>query len=409
MHLNNHGEELIGNKFYNDHNVFNVAEYKIAEILDYQKIGYISECNLGGSICMSKKMLSHIANSLGLKETNDNKKNNSEDIHEDISLLADITKKTNCDSELCVAKKFFDHTDIKEIYKAPGKLTVELINDKNIDDKLKYWNKLHPEFFPYNFNMLNFKQHSIKNGKICDEPDTLQTINLEDVYGGGAIYINDIRYENNFRCAGCIINSDKYHGHGKHWMALFVDMRNTNAPFTVEFFNSSGNAPAYEWLEYMEKTKTQLENIIKRIGAKNTAEIIRVSDVRQQQSKTECGMYSLFYIWARIRGIPYKYFAKNSVPDQLMFMARGIFFTDPNFYEKIINKLCDHNHFLKDITAAKLQIAKTYITEKNIFGLLSHPAHKMELIKRILQTKTLAKYFHFDYNLYRQIVAISWE
>jgi len=51
-------------------------------------------------------------------------------------------------------------------------------------------------------------------------------------------------------------------------------------------------------------------------------EIIRTTKVKHQKSKSECGVYSLFYVWARLNGVPPEKFTANIVPDELMFEFR---------------------------------------------------------------------------------------
>jgi hypothetical protein len=111
-------------------------------------------------------------------------------------------------------------------------------------------------------------------------------------------------------------------------MALFADARNSDR-WTVEFFNSSGNAPAPEWVSWLVKTKAGMELILDREKKKIPVEIMKVSSIRHQQSRSECGLYSLFYIWARLHNIPPEYFMENPIPDQLMFEFRQHLFEDP--------------------------------------------------------------------------------
>ena len=60
---------------------------------------------------------------------------------------------------------------------------------------------------------------------------------------------------------------------------------------------------------------------------------MRVSNLRHQKSKSECGVYSLFYIWARVHNIPPEQFSKNAIPDKLMFEFRQHLFADPTRME----------------------------------------------------------------------------
>ena len=146
--------------------------------------------------------------------------------------------------------------------------------------------------------MVNFKEVG----------DTLSTIPINEVYN------------QKYDTAACVINSDVYKNPGKHWMALFVDMR--KEPFTVEFFNSSGNPPVAEFTAWMQESVTRLESLGKR------AETVCVSRVKHQYSRTECGVYALWYIYCRLNGRPYSDFRDTVVPDTDMFRFRQHLFWD---------------------------------------------------------------------------------
>ena len=187
---------------------------------------------------------------------------------------------------------------LSRYYKVPGPTDVGLLSNVNIDLTLRQWARKFPKFFPYNFNMVNFKETG----------DTLATIPISDVFTQG------------YDTAACVINSDVYKNPGKHWMALFVDMR--QEPFTVEFFNSSGNPPVAEYTSWMQESVTRLESLEKKATA------VCVSRVKHQYSRTECGVYALWYIWCRLNGRPYSDFAGEPIPDTDMFRFRQHLFWD---------------------------------------------------------------------------------
>lgn len=187
---------------------------------------------------------------------------------------------------------------LSKFYKVPGPTDVTLLSNINIDLTLRQWERYFSGFFAYNFNMVNFKEHG----------DTLSTIPIDEVLRNG------------YTTAACVVNSDTYNNPGKHWMALFVDMRTT--PCTIEFFNSSGNPPVCEFTEWMSESKTRLET------AGKTALTICVSRVKHQYSRSECGVYSLYYIYARLKGIPYTTFEDTPISDVLMLKFRQHLFWD---------------------------------------------------------------------------------
>ena len=275
----------------------------------------ISECSLARALspgfmqtstCVTDGMASHIYKAT---RTND---------------MPSAKAALGCENERCVLGKLERELEkelgsgsvrreISRCLKIPGPTDNRLLTNVDIDMTMQQWAAHNDKFYPYNFHMLNYASYSYRNGRVYNTPDTLVTIPFDALYQG--------KLGRAYTCAGCIINSDTYQGDGVHWMALFVDSR-TN-PATAEFFNSSGNAPAPEWVNWMEKTK----NIMMALGLNAT--IVRASTLRHQKSKTECGLYSLFYVWARMHGVPVRYFATNRIPDQLMFEFRQHLFDDP--------------------------------------------------------------------------------
>lgn len=270
----------------------------------------ISECALSAPnthmqpYCMSKQTMTKVTNIVGISD------------------ISSVKTVLGCESERCVLSKLAKdlgeelvNREISRNLKVRGPTDNKLLNNVDIDTTMGQWGLHNPEFYPYNFHMLNYASYSYNNGRIYNTPDTLVTIPIDVLVSGK---YNGTKY----KCAGCIINTDTYQGNGVHWMALFVDTR--TKPATAEFFNSSGNAPAPEWVNWMEKTK----NILISMGM--PSEIVRASTIRHQKSKTECGLYSLFYVWARLHNVPVAYFANNRISDQLMFEFRQHLFDDPS-------------------------------------------------------------------------------
>jgi hypothetical protein len=224
----------------------------------------------------------------------------------------------DCKTQKCVLEKVapklgrIASIELVTRFKIEGPRDNELLNNVHIDSTLQQWAAMYPMFFPYNFNMLNYDEHSYREGRVVKQPDSLATVDVAQLYSGA--------YGRKYTCAGCVINSDRYQGPGKHWMALFVDMR--TKPFSVEFFNSSGNAPAREFVKWLVKSKGEFER------AGEQCEIVRASSVRHQKSRTECGLYSLFYIWSRLNGVPASAFSAGKIPDKAMFEFRFHLFDD---------------------------------------------------------------------------------
>lgn len=276
----------------------------------------ISECAIflekgPGQPCSSDEVMAEVGKSLNVSGTSDN-------------ILSAAKSKLGCNTEKCVLEKMAGtlghdkvRREILKYLKVAGPTSSSLLSNVHIDNTLQQWGSNFTGFYPYNFNMRNYASYSYRNSRVLSTPDTLATVQFDDLYLGASKYTH----------CGCVINSDVYQGDGKHWMALFADAR--GARWTVEFFNSSGNSPAPEWVSWMEKTKIQMERAAEKTCKSVTVATVKVTSLRHQESKSECGLYSLFYIWARIHEIPLEYFMSNYIPDQLMFEFRQHLFDDP--------------------------------------------------------------------------------
>lgn len=309
------GSSEFSNKNEKDEKINKIAkDDTIADLIPNE----ITECSLtsiNGATCMSVDTVQKIGKIIHIHDS------------DPTAIVAAAKTKLQCETERCVLTNLMSELgeivvrrEINVNLKVVGPTDAKLLSNVNIDNVMKQWGGVYKDFFPYNFNMLNYASYSYSHGYVYEKPDTLATIHFGDLYA------------KNYRCAGCIINSDVYQRDGKHWMALFVDLRNVNITLTVEFFNSSGNNPAPEFLGWMEKTKLQIERIFaeEKSGQLSKVETVKVSSIRHQQSKSECGLYSLFYIWARLNGVSYKYFAQNPIHDSLMFEFRAHIFEDPS-------------------------------------------------------------------------------
>ena len=127
-----------------------------------------------------------------------------------------------------------------------------------------------------------------------------------------------------YNCLGVVLNTDTRSGRGKHWFCIFCDFRSSGSaqdPYTVEYFNSSGNPPMDPVLNWLNETAKKICHYpfgqSKRHGAKVIA-----SKIRHQKSETECGPYSLYYIWSRLNKVSIHEFRNKPVPDARMIEFR---------------------------------------------------------------------------------------
>lgn len=242
-----------------------------------------------------------------------------------------IKTMTGCKSESCVLKdnnfaNFIGHDKIKkeldERFKPHGPaLTYDLLSNFNIDDVLDQLEKAYKSenFYHVPFQMRDFETYKKNDNEIAiscarnakcmkyEKDQNLATIDLAE------------KYTNGMRCFGVVFNTDYSTGNGIHWFCIFGDFR--KKPYTIEYFNSSGNLPLIEISSWMKNTKTKLAKQL------NTAVVDVISSrIEHQFGDNQCGIYSLYYILSRLENVPYTYFSNNRIPDELMDDFRKMFF-----------------------------------------------------------------------------------
>ena len=116
-----------------------------------------------------------------------------------------------------------------------------------------------------------------------------------------------------------IINTDTSKGNGEHWFPLFCDFR--ECPYSLEYFNSSGELPPPEIDIWMKRNT----NILKKAN-KECVCIVPKKRIRHQKSDNECGVYSLYYIYNRLLGKHHSKFDDGTIPDSIMHAFRDEIF-----------------------------------------------------------------------------------
>jgi hypothetical protein len=191
-----------------------------------------------------------------------------------------------------------DNQELLQWFKTRGpRDNNNLLSNVDIEAKLSEWLRgvSDVRFLHIPFEMIDFKY---KSGSM------LQNINLQDVVG---------KYD----IAACVLNTDVWSGGGKHWFCIVIDL--DPQCVTIEFFNSSGFPPSSEIIEWKEKKMSDL--VIAGIKCK----FKRVVNFKMQKSRTECGMFCLSYIRARLMGITPAECCRI-LTDKSVYETRNVFF-----------------------------------------------------------------------------------
>lgn len=242
-----------------------------------------------------------------------------------------------CDSESCVIaspvfrqfvvdKRLLPEAalerELEVRFKAQGpRGSTALLSNFNIDETLRRWARVFPEYYPCPFAMMDFDRTG----------EAFSSLDLVDVFEGrepldlgpgfGVV-------RRRAQCFGCVVNTDNSSGPGKHWVAVFVDGRPpAGAPWTVEYFNSAGRPPPKAMTNWMERTRARLAEYRASLpscrGRVCDVISVPVTDMDHQESQTECGLYALYYQRMRLQGTPYSFFFKQLIPDSAMTAFRA--------------------------------------------------------------------------------------
>lgn len=191
----------------------------------------------------------------------------------------------------------------------------DLVSSININALMSQWNRLcekkfGKKFYGLPYQMADFASRGTQLAKI-DIPDLMRK-----KYDSFAV----------------VMNTDNSTGCGEHWYCLYGDLQHKGTrddPIVVEYFNSSGNKlGVHGGSRKYERIGIWLEELKHRLLRDNDIHVrIHTSAPRQLQfSNTECGIWSLCYIHARLSGHPPDYFDRKGITDGDMYEYRKFLF-----------------------------------------------------------------------------------
>lgn len=235
-------------------------------------------------------------------------------------------------NELCKIKNS-DHPEksclMALFFKPTGSFNEnDWLNNTHIDlIQEQLYNKYKHYYYSY-IHMADLKMHPHENYTCIKHPIIpLTKINFIDEIKNNNVFNDYLTNDkkNKMKFYGIVFNTDTSDGSGKHWFTILFNFNtkgNELDPFIIEYFNSSGNSIKSKYLH------SYLEAIAMNITIKTNKTCIfkQISNIEHQSEDTgNCGIYSLYYIWKRISGTPYTFFADNKITDNEMTYFRQIF------------------------------------------------------------------------------------
>ena len=114
---------------------------------------------------------------------------------------------------------------------------------------------------------------------------------------------------------GIIFNTDPHNKRGEHWISMFVNIKKK----FIVYFDSNGDEPPAQ--------VTKLINTICDQGQQLGIDFkVHLNEKEHQQTESECGMYSLYFIIQMLKDRGVTYFLKNKIPDKEVFELRKKYF-----------------------------------------------------------------------------------
>jgi len=237
------------------------------------------------------------------------------------------------------APRCSDKEWLKTLFKPFGPIdAIEPISNQNEADVLDQWQNVagRCKFCPIPFQLIDFASdpHSVLNNfNWLDR--------LKQGYRTFAVFINTINRKQLKQCK-------EGESCGLHWMTVFFDFRPLDncgndgpvdwkrmetAPYpftkacTVEFFNSSGNAPVSALRLYFKQLQLSFASNLPGINLW----VVNASLFQQQFDESSCGIYCLYYIYHRLKSVPYTWFLITHVTtEEIHWFRRFVFLPEPS-------------------------------------------------------------------------------
>jgi len=125
-------------------------------------------------------------------------------------------------------------------------------------------------------------------------------------------------YKKGYTQIGIVFNTDKSTGPGKHWIALFCDIRPELEFPRITYFDSYANKPEKEIQVLMNRWKEQWD----ATGTHTKPMQKTYNKTRHQRQDSECGMYCLYFHLCCLVGIP----MDKRIPDEVVRGFRGVLY-----------------------------------------------------------------------------------
>ena len=229
-------------------------------------------------------------------------------------LIRDSLAEKCGDDELCwVDQEFMKRdVDIQKYYKPikPAGQT-QWLATSDINNVLKQYEQKYDDFSFMGTVPIDFATiiEEYKNMDFCS------------LYKGKGLHLrNKTTYNNKpIRRFGFVFNLDPHDQRGSHWVSMFLDLT-CKTPF-IGYFDSYGFVPIPKEIdEFMDGLILAVKNCIRMTITK------RINTIRHQHKNTECGVYSLYFVYNCLIGRTFDDITEDIILDDAVNKWRDRFF-----------------------------------------------------------------------------------
>ena len=220
----------------------------------------------------------------------------------EVKLLKDpeFIKTLSHDDKILVMK------DINTKFKQQGTVhTKTPLSDRQVFGVLKRWRREFPRFAISEYAMSDFDK-------------------FPHIYNFANKSLVDCQ-KHGFSRFACVLNTDKTMNGGKHWVAVFAEIKeksDCSHYCRIEYFDSLGHSP----LESVVKWASRNINEMKQHNIKAD---FYYGNIKHQRKNVECGVYCLYFIRKMLEGENIKFFrCGDLIPDDKMSEFREYIFAE---------------------------------------------------------------------------------
>jgi hypothetical protein len=217
------------------------------------------------------------------------------------------------DNEWCWLDQDFLKNDktVQSYYKPPiPNKPYKWLSTSDINKVLKQYEKLYPDFAFMGTVPIDFDE-------VIDE---YKNMNVCTMSGGSRNPTNHMINQYGF-----VFNLDPHDQRGSHWVSMFMKLIGKDK--FIGFFDSYGNPPPRQIAKLVRRLKAQVK---KCLGVDLP---YKCNTVQHQHKGTECGTYSLYFIYKCLMGYSFEEITENIILDDDVNQFRHFFFRPSIYYQ----------------------------------------------------------------------------